>query len=117
MYPSPVINKFTYVSLGGAISISKSTFSRICALYTEHKMDCLINPWNTFGLMSGKPITLMFSHLSISVVEREFLEWFKENKEKSPYFRKMYHRHNTAYIASGLRDQNSLGSDLIFAVI
>lgn len=117
MYPSPVVNMYPYVSLGGAIGIGKSTFSRICALYTEHKIDCLINPWRTFGLMPGKPITMMFSHMSISVVEREFLEWFKENKSKSPYFRKMYHNHNVAYIASGLRDQNSLGSDLVFAVL
>ena len=117
MYPSPVINRYPYVSLGGAIGIGKSTFSRICALYTEHKLDCLINPWKTFGLMSGKPITMMFSHMSISVVEREFLEWFKDNKSKSPYFRNMYNNHNIAYIASGLRDQNSLGSDLIFAVL
>lgn len=80
-------------------------------------MDCLINPWTTFGLMSGKPITMLFSHLSISVVEREFLEWFKENKSKSPYFKNMYHNHSVAYIASGLRDQNSLGSDLVFAVL
>ena len=67
--------------------------------------------------MSGKPLTMMFSHLSISVVEREFLEWFKENKSKSPYFRNMYHNHSLAYVASGLRDQNSLGSDLVFAVL
>lgn len=117
MYPSPVINKFPYISLGGAIGIGKSTFSRICALYTEHKVDCLINPWSTFGLMPGKPFVFMFSHMSISVVEREFLEWFKENKAKSPYFNKMYHDHNIAYIASGLRDQNSLGSDLLYGVL
>lgn len=67
--------------------------------------------------MSGKPIVLLFSHMSISVVEREFLEWFKENKSKSPYFRNMYHNHSLAYVASGLRDQNSLGSDLVFAVL
>ena len=66
--------------------IGKSTFSRICALYTEHKIDCLINPWATFGLMPGKKLVEMFSHMSISVVEREFIGWFKANKEKSPYY-------------------------------
>lgn len=117
MYPSPVVNKYPYVSLGGAIGIGKSTFSRICALYTHHKMDCMINPWESFGLMPGKPITMMFSHMSIDVVNREFLEWFKENKKKSPYFNNLYNDPSIAYIASGLRDQNSLGSDLIYAVI
>lgn len=117
MYPSPVINKHPYVSSGGAVGIGKSTLSRVMALYTEHKLDCLINPWHTFGLVPGKPITMMFSHMSIEVVEREFLSWFKENKSKSPYFRNMYHDHSIAYIASGLRDQNSLGSDLIFSVL
>lgn len=117
MYPSPVINRYPYVSSGGGVGIGKSTCSRICALYTEHKLDCLINPWYTFGLVPGKPITMMFSHMSIEVVEREFISWFKENKSKSPYFQKMYHNHNIAYISSGLRDQNSLGSDLIFSVL
>lgn len=115
MYPSPVINMYPYVSLGGAIGIGKSFFSSLCALYNEHKVDCLINPWSTFGLLSGKPITFMFSHLSIEVVEREFLERFREYKSKSPYFKNMYHNHPIAYIASGLRDQNSLGSDLLFS--
>ena len=117
MYPSPVINRYPFVSSGGAVGIGKSTLSRVMALYTEHKLDCLINPWNTFGLVPGKPITMLFTHMSIDVVEREFIGWFKENKAKSPYFRNMYHDHNIAYIASGLRDQNSLGSDLIYGII
>lgn len=117
MYPSPVVNRYPFVSLGGSIGCGKSTLGRIMALYTEHKMDCLINPWHTFGLVPGKPITMLFTHMSIEVVEREFLSWFKENKAKSPYFRNMYHSHQIAYIASGLRDQNSLGSDTIYGLI
>lgn len=117
IYPSPVINKYPYISLGGAIGIGKSTLSKVCALYTHCKLDCMINPWKTFGLTEGKPITFMFAHVAAAVVEREFLDWFDNTMKKSPYFQNLYNKHNIAYIASGLRDQVSLGSDLLFSVI
>ena len=53
----------------------------------------------------------------INKVLNEMVNSVIHNKEKSPYFRNMYHKNCVAYVASGLRDQNSLGSDLIFAVI
>jgi hypothetical protein len=117
MFPSPVVNKYPYISLGGAIGIGKSTLSKIAALYTHCKLDCMIDPWKTFGLIPGKPITFMFAHVSAAVVEREFLDWFDDVMKKSPYFQNLYGKHNVAYIASGLRDQVSLGSDLLFSVI
>lgn len=118
LYPSPAINKYPYVSLGGAIGIGKSTFSRIAALYNHHKFDCFINPWRSCGLMPGKPIVFMFSHVaSQDVVQREFIQWLSENKKKSPYFQNLYHNPDISYISSSMRDQNSLGSDLAFAVL
>lgn len=117
MFPTPVTNKYPYWSLGGGVGIGKSTLSKIGALYTHAKLDCMINPWKTFDLQSGKPITFMFAHVSKEVVEREFLEFFEDVMKKSPYFKNLYNNHNIKYIGSGLRDQSSLGSDLLYAVI
>lgn len=118
LYPNPVTNKYPFVSLGGAIGIGKSTFSRIATLYNHHKLDCMINPWTSLGLMAGKPIVFMFSHVaSQEVVQREFLQWFKENKAKSPYFQNLYNKPAVSYISSSLRDQNSLGSDMLVGIL
>lgn len=117
LFPNPVINRYPYISFGGAIGIGKSTVSKICALYTHHRVDCLADAWKTFNLIPGKPITFMAAHVSASVVEREFLDWFDETMKNSPYFQNLYNNPNIAYIASGIRDQISLGSDLLWSVL
>ena len=85
-----------------------------------HRCENIGNKIKLLENFTEEPIIVLMVHekTSCKCAERPVLqEWFKENKSKSPYFRNMYHNHSIAYIASGLRDQNSLGSDLIFAVI
>lgn len=91
--------------------------SRIMALYTMHRLDCTNDPWKTMGLAKGKAIVIAFMHTTRDVAVREFVKPIYDMMELSPYFQNMYNNHNIALVPTGVRDQNTLGSDLIFGVL
>lgn len=116
IYPNEIMTRYPYISLGGAIGTGKSTMSRVMALYTLHRLDCMTDPWKTMKLAKGKAIALAFQHTSKEVAVREFLKPIWDIMELSPYFQNMYNNHNIVLVPTGIRDQNTLGNDVIFGV-
>lgn len=117
IFVSPVLTKYPYISLGGAIGVGKSTVSKIMTLYMLHRIDCLSNPWKTLGVAKTKSLAVVFQHTTAATAYKEFGKSIETMMEQSPYFNNMHHNHDIRFIYSGIRDQNMLGSDAIMLTL
>jgi peptidoglycan biosynthesis protein MviN/MurJ (putative lipid II flippase) len=72
IFVSPVLTKYPYISLGGAIGVGKSTVSKIMTLYMLHRLDCLSNPWKTLGVAKTKSLAVVFQHTTAATAYKEF---------------------------------------------
>lgn len=118
IFPNPVICKYPYISLGGAIGTGKSTVSKIIALYNICKLDHMEDPWRSLGISRTKDIALTFIHTNAETANKEFIQSLKDIMEQSPYFNNPIHslKHYRLQ-AEGTRNTKSLGTDTIFYVL
>jgi len=119
LFPDPIHINALIVVLTGAIGTGKSTFSRICSLYLQHKIDCLRDPYKTLGIARGKSLNFVFFHTTGAKAQADFVDPNNRNKEESPYFNGGLHSPNIpmADVVDGQRSNNSIGGDTIFQVL
>ena len=117
IYPDPIHNPYPYISMGGAIGQGKSFVGQIMSLYTYHKLDCIVDPYKFFGLVRGKAFIFMYGHVSAEVVTREFVLPIKTFMKDSPYFQNLFNQPKVSLVPSGLRDQNSLGGNVLYGLL
>lgn len=118
IFPNPVICRYPYLSLGGAIGTGKSTVSKIIALYNVCKLDHMEDPWRSLGISRTKDIAFTFIHTNAETANKEFIQSIKDIMEQSPYFCNPIHslKHYRLQ-AEGTRNTKSLGTDSIFYVL
>lgn len=119
LFPSPIHTKYFVVLLTGAIGTGKSTFSRICSLYLQHRLDCLKDPYWTLGIAPGKDINFIFFHVTGGKADSDFVTPNNRNKEMSPYFSGglLNPGFPMSDVVDGARSNNSIGGDSIFHVL
>ena len=119
VFPTPIhINKMIVI-LTGAIGTGKSTFSRICSLYLQHRFDCLEDPYKTLGIAPGKYLNFVFFHTTVVKAKSDFIDPNNVNKKDSPYFNGgMLHPDlKVADVADGVRSNATIGGDTVFEVL
>lgn len=117
IYPDPIHNPYPYISMGGAIGQGKSFVGQLMSLYTYHKLDCIIDPYKFFNLVRGKAFVFMYGHVSAEVVTREFILPIKGFISESPYFQNLFNKPKVSFVPSGLRDQASLGANVLYGLL
>lgn len=116
IYPSPVLTKYPFLVLSGAIGIGKSTVTKVLSLYTYHRIDCFPNFYKSIGL-APKPMSFVYFHKNVETAEKEFIKYFRDIMDKSPYFKNLYNRPNIKFMTSGPRGGGGIGTDLIFGAL
>ena len=118
MFPSPLINKYCYISFGGCIGSGKSFASKIIGLYNYHKLDCCRNAYATLGLAGGAKLAFGFFHANYDTAVRDFSQVYKSYMSISPYFQNMYNKPQIRLIASGPKSTGAvIGSQLIYCIL
>lgn len=118
IFPSPLINKYCYISFSGCIGSGKSFASRIMGLYQLHKLDCCTNAYTSLGLAPGAKLAFGFFHANYDTAVRDFVQVYKQIMGISPYFKNMYNNPAIRFIASGPKSTGSvIGSQLIYCVL
>lgn len=117
IFPSPVLTKYPFLVLSGAIGIGKSTASRICMANTIARLCCMDNPWRTFGI-AKKKMSIVIFHRVEEVAYNEFKKWLDDVYANSPFFKNLPHPgHRPVVYTSGPLKNAGLGSDLIFSIL
>lgn len=117
LFPDPIRVKYLIVVLTGAIGTGKSTFSKIAALYTEYKLNCMEDPKRAFGLADTKGIQMLWFHVSGDKAQKDFIDSIKIIKKASPYWNKIAKEgkpHKISHTIDGVRTNNSIGSDILY---
>lgn len=117
VFPDPIRVKYLIVVLTGAIGTGKSTFSKIAALYTEYKLNCMESPHKAFNLADTKGIQLLWFHVSGEKAQRDFIDSIKIIKKASPYWNKIAKEgkpHKIQHVIDGVRTNNSIGADILY---
>lgn len=119
VFPSRISIGCLFLTLSGAIGTGKSTFARICSLYMLHRLDCLKNPYQTLGVISGKPLTFVYAHKTGALAIKDLLNPNKATREASPYFSHgMYHPDlNYVEVVEGARSNATIGGDVVFEML
>jgi hypothetical protein len=95
----------------------KSTVARVMAMYLMHRLMCLRNIHDTFGLMPGKNMKFSFFSYTSGLAYTDFLAVINDWIDTSPYFHELADLGALAPIervADGTRGNSNIGSDVIF---
>ena len=118
IFPDPIQTKTPYISLGGAIGTGKSFMSKMMGLYHYHRLDCCSNVYASVGLAGGTKLTFGAFHASAETAYRDFVQFWKNTVEISPYFRKLYNNPPIRFIASGPASTGAvIGTQLVYCVL
>lgn len=113
MFPDPIRSPYLVVVLTGAIGTGKSTLSKIAALYTEYKVNCLIDPPTTFNLADTKGIQFIWFHVSGEKAYKDFITSIRKIKKESAYWSNTRYK-RVSHVIDGVRTNNSIGSDILY---
>lgn len=118
IFPSPLYNRYTYISLGGSVGSGKSWCAKIMGLYNYHKLDCCTNVYRSVGLAGGTKLAMAFFHKSYDTANKDGVGYWKFVLGQSPYFRAQYNKPPIRLIPSGPQSTSSiLGTQLIYSVL
>lgn len=118
IYPTPILTKYPWISLGGCIGSGKSSYVRFMGLYQWHRLDCCSNVYASLGMAGGTKIGYGFFHASEETSYRDNVQYFKRIFEISPYFKNQYHKPPIRLIASGPKSVGAIiGVNLIFGAL
>ena len=118
IYPTPISTKTPYISFGGCIGSGKSTMAKLMGLYTYHRLDCCSNVYRSLGLAGGVKIAFGFFHANEETAHRDFVQYFRNVFNISPYFKNLYNNPQIRLISSGPKSTGSvIGTQLIFCVL
>lgn len=118
LYPNPIITSSAVVVLTGAIGTGKSTFSKIAALYTLHKLDCVRDIWKSLNVARGKLIKFSFQHRNMELATADFLDSINLIRDASPYFSGDFKLDEyITFAPEGERSNKTIGSDVIFYIL
>ena len=117
MFPSPIFNRYPFISLSGSVGSGKSFISKIIGMYNYHKLDCCTNVYKSVGLAGGTKIAMAFFHANFETSKKDGIGFWKFILDQSPYFRSQYNNPPIRLIPSGPQSTGSvLGSQLIYTV-
>lgn len=118
LFPDPITVSSAVVILTGAIGSGKSTFSKIAALYTMHKLDCVHDVHRALNVARGKLIKFSFQHRTADLAQSDFIQSIDMIREASPYFMQDFTLDEELTMAAeGERANKTIGSDVIFYVL
>ena len=118
IFPSPIFNKYPFISFSGSVGSGKSFISKIIGLYNYHKLDCCTNVYKSVGLAGGTALAMAFFHANFDTAKKDGVGFWKFILEQSPYFRSQYNSPPIRLIPSGPQSTGSvLGSQLIYTVL
>ena len=118
IFPSPIFNRYCWISLSGSVGSGKSFISKIIGLYNYHKLDCCTNVYKSVGLAGGTKLSFAFCHANYDTAKRDFVDFYKFIFSQSPYFRSQYNNPPIRLIASGPQSTGSfLGTQTIFGIL
>lgn len=118
LYPTPIHVSSAIVVLTGAIGTGKSTFSKIAALYTLHKLDCVKDLWKSLGVARGKLIKFSFQHRNMELASADFVDSINMIRDNSPYFSGDFKLDEyITFSPEGERSNKTIGSDVIFYIL
>lgn len=118
VFPTPITTKTPYISFGGCIGSGKSTMSKLMCLYHYHRIDCAPNPFLTLGLAGGTKLAMGFFHANEQTAHKDFVMYFRNVFNVSPYFQNLYHNPPIRLISSGPSSTGSvIGTQLLAAVL
>lgn len=118
LFPNPITVAYPIVILTGAIGSGKSTFSKIAALYTMHKLDCVKDVHQALNVAKGKLIKFSFQHRTADLAYADFLSSIDTIRSESPYFMTDFSiDEELTMAAEGQRANKTIGSDVIFYVL
>ena len=118
IFPSPIFNRYPYISYGGSVGSGKSWCARIVGLYNYHKLDCCTNVFKSVGLAGGTKLAMAYFHSSQETALRDGVGFWKFVLGQSPYFRSQYNNPPIRLIPSGPQATGSvLGTQLIYSIL
>lgn len=119
IFPTPIHTRYPILVITGSIGSGKSTFSRICSEYMTCRLDHLIDPHRSMGMMPGKKIVFNYLMPNRASADIEFLGTLGEWNQISPYFREgmINGIDQYDYLTEGLRGGTPIGRDVIFYVL
>ena len=117
IFPSPIFNRYCWISLSGSVGSGKSFISKIIGMYNYHKLDCCTNVYKSVGLAGGTKLAMAFFHANFETSKKDGIGFWKFILDQSPYFRSQYNNPPIRLIPSGPQSTGSvLGSQLIYTV-
>lgn len=119
IFPTNIHTRYPILVITGSIGSGKSTFSRICSEYMVCRLDHLINPHRSMGMMPGKKIVFNYMMPTRAVADTEFPGTLNEWNQISPYFRQGMINGIDQYefMTEGLIGKGAIGRDVIFYVL
>lgn len=118
IYPTPITTKTPYVSFGGCIGSGKSTMAKLMGLYTYHRLDCCIDCLKSLGLAGGVKLAFAFFHANEQTAHKDFVQYFRNIFEISPYFKNLYHNPEIRLISSGPKSVGGIiGTQMIYTTL
>lgn len=120
IFPTPLHTSTPIIVFTGSIGTGKSTAVRFMFEYMKHRLCCLRNPHDTFGMVPGKNIKFDYFHRSAGLAQTDFVDVLDSWESESPYFKQMYEQGNLDFIeqaCDSTRSNNTIGSDVICYVL
>ena len=118
IYPTPISTRTPYISFGGCIGSGKSTMSKLMGLYMYHRLDCCVNCLSSLGLAGNVKLAFAFLHANEQTAYKDFVQYFRNVFQISPYFKNLYNKPQIRLISSGPRSVGGfLGTQMVYSVL
>lgn len=118
IFPTAVTTRTPFISFSGAIGTGKSFISKLLGLYHYHRLDCCVDASTSLGLASGSKLAFAFFHASADTAEKEFVQYYRNAFQTSPYFQHQYNNPVIRLIASGPKSTGSvIGTQLVYCIL
>lgn len=118
IFPTPIHTRYPIIIITGSIGSGKSTVSRLIAEYMKCRVDHLVDPHRTLGLMPGKRLVMNFLMPNKNSADIEFPGTMSSWEQDSPYFRDgMLNENVVEYTTEGLIGLGQIGRDVLGYVL
>jgi hypothetical protein len=113
-YPTPILQRYPFLMLTGALGTGKSLCSKVISLYNLYKLSCLNSYEDTFKLIQSKPITLVYGAEHQSQANSALIKSIRELMKESPFFNREFNETGLQLMPTGTKYDPELGEECIF---
>lgn len=89
IYPSPLYSPYFLVNLRGSIGRGKTTAACTGIAYDLHKLQCMLNPQKSLGLISSTKIVFALFNVTMGLANDVVWDQLSQMFTASPYFNKL----------------------------